>query len=243
MTARKLTSSEVDLPVAESLTYGSGETFDLSSHRRARQALDLGLLDTDSGFNVFVLGEDQSGRMTSTLAFVREQVTTRPPPDDWLYLNNFQAPGRPLPVRLPAGSGCGFLTTMAALIPKLREALTSVFGSQEYESQVKTLAERPQAEIERMTQEVRTDARGAGMSLVQTPQGPQLFPMDDEGKPVPADRLPLNHVLANQTAAHDRFWIVGLDGVTRQLAVTAFPLIATDHDFMGAVALFWEVGG
>lgn len=68
-------------------------------------------------------------------------------------------------------------------------------------------------------------------------------PTDDEGKPVPADRLPLNHVLANQTAAHDRFWIVGLDGVTRQLAVTAFPLIATDHDFMGAVALFWEVGG
>ena len=190
MTARKLTSSEVDLPVAESLTYGSGETFDLSSHRRARQALDLGLLDTDSGFNVFVLGEDQSGRMTSTLAFVREQVTTRPPPDDWLYLNNFQAPGRPLPVRLPAGSGCGFLTTMAALIPKLREALTSVFGSQEYESQVKTLAERPQAEIERMTQEVRTDARGAGMSLVQTPQGPQLFPMDDEGKPVEPDQLP-----------------------------------------------------
>ena len=108
MTARKLTAAEVDLPIAESLTYGSGETFALSSHGRARQALELGLLDTDSGFNVFVLGEDQSGRMTSTLAFVQEQVTTRPPPDDWLYLNNFQAPGRPLPVRLPAGSGCGF---------------------------------------------------------------------------------------------------------------------------------------
>lgn len=189
MTSRELTAAEVDLPAIDSLTYGSGEIFELSSHSRARQALELGLLDTDSGFNVFVLGEDQSGRMTSTLAFVREQVATLSPPDDWLYLNNFQDPGRPLPVRLPAGAGCVFLNTMAALIPKLREALSAVFGSQEYESQVKSLAERPQAEIERMTTEVRTDARSAGMDLVQTPQGPMLYPVGDEGTPVEPEQL------------------------------------------------------
>ncbi len=190
MAARELTAPEGDLPVAEDLTYGSGVIFELSSHTRARRALELGLLDSDSGFNVFVLGEDQSGRMTSTLAFVREQVATRPPPDDWLYLNNFHAPGRPLPVRLPAGTGRVFRDTMAGLIPKLRDALTTVFGSQEYEGQVKALAERPQAKIERMTQEVRTDARTAGMDLVQTPQGPQLYPLGEDGEPVDPDKLP-----------------------------------------------------
>ncbi|MBH63707.1 MAG: hypothetical protein CL569_14915 [Alphaproteobacteria bacterium] len=190
MAARELTAPEVDLPVAEDLTYGSGVIFELSSHTRARRALELGLLDSDSGFNVFVLGENQSGRMTSTLAFVREQVATRSPPDDWLYLNNFHAPGRPLPMRLPAGTGRVFRDTMAGLIPKLRDALTTVFDSQEYEGQVKALAERPQAEIERMTQEVRTDARTAGMDLVQTPQGPQLYPPGEDGKPVDPGKLP-----------------------------------------------------
>jgi hypothetical protein len=34
--------------------------------------------------------------------------------------------------------------------------------------------------------------------------------------------------------------IRGLDGVVRQLTVTAFPLEAADGAHLGAVAIFWE---
>jgi hypothetical protein len=44
--------------------------FQLSSHARARQALAFGLGITTPGFNIFVLGEPNSGRMTATMKFL-----------------------------------------------------------------------------------------------------------------------------------------------------------------------------
>jgi hypothetical protein len=41
--------------------------------------------------------------------------------------------------------------------------------------------------------------------------------------------------------AHRNFWIRGLDGGMRQIAVTAFPWKVQADRFLGALAIFWEV--
>ena len=64
-------------------------------------------------------------------------------------------------------------------------------------------------------------------------------PTDDDGAPLPPERLPLVIALREHIPAHDRFRIVGLDGVSRRLAVTAFPVLAQGDRDLGAVALFW----
>ena len=71
--------------------------FDLSSHTRANEAIKFGLKMRSKGFHVFVVGEDRSGRMTATLAYLKEYVQELPPPFDWVYLNNFSSPHRPKP--------------------------------------------------------------------------------------------------------------------------------------------------
>jgi hypothetical protein len=38
-------------------------------------------------------------------------------------------------------------------------------------------------------------------------------------------------------------WIRGLDGVARQIEVTAFPLIGQGGHRLGGVAIFWEAQG
>jgi len=63
---------------------------------------------------------------------------------------------------------------------------------------------------------------------------------DDHGNPIPASALPLAQALRHGRPAHGAFWIRGLDGQPRRIAVTAFPLIGQARRNLGAIALFWE---
>jgi PAS domain-containing protein len=65
--------------------------------------------------------------------------------------------------------------------------------------------------------------------------------VDQDGKPMNPEDLPIMIALTQRHPAHNRFWIRGLDGALRQIEVTAFPLNAQAHRFLGAVAIFWEV--
>ena len=65
-------------------------------------------------------------------------------------------------------------------------------------------------------------------------------PVDQGGVPLPPDELPLMIALSKRHPAHRIFWIEGLDGVLREIEVTAFPLIGQADRFLGAIAIFWE---
>jgi PAS domain-containing protein len=70
--------------------------------------------------------------------------------------------------------------------------------------------------------------------------GRMFSPVDEEGKPIPLDVLPLTKVLRDLQPGHMEFTITGLDDQQRRIAVTAFPLFARANEFVGAVAIFWE---
>jgi PAS domain-containing protein len=67
-----------------------------------------------------------------------------------------------------------------------------------------------------------------------------FHPMDHQRVLMPADELPLMIALAKRHPAHKLFWIEGLDGVLREIEVTAFPLVGQAERFLGAIAIFWE---
>lgn len=67
-------------------------------------------------------------------------------------------------------------------------------------------------------------------------------PVDEKGRPMDPEKLPLMIALLRQRPAHSNFWINSLDGATRQIEVTAFPLNAQADRFLGAIAIFWEIG-
>ena len=66
-------------------------------------------------------------------------------------------------------------------------------------------------------------------------------PYDSTGTPLFPDDLPLVIALTERSPAHKTFWIHGMDESLRQIEVTAFPLIGQGGNFLGAVAIFWEV--
>ena len=66
-------------------------------------------------------------------------------------------------------------------------------------------------------------------------------PFDDRGQPIAPADLPLMITLATRLPAHKRFRIVGHDGVSRRIEVTAIPIAGLTGAFLGAAALFWEL--
>lgn len=65
-------------------------------------------------------------------------------------------------------------------------------------------------------------------------------PTDPQGQPIPPEELPIALAVRHRRPAQDTLWILGLDGVTRRLSMTAIPLQGPDERLIGAVAVFWE---
>lgn len=173
---KALTASAVGFP-AFPAGRGNGRqgpekaVFELTSHRRAREALDFALDITDHGFNVFVLGEDRTGRMTQTLAYLDAAMAERPAPPDWVYLNNFRAANQPRPYQLPAGQGCRLQARLTQMVALLRDALAKAFDSDEYKAQVQSKGEEMQRDVTRLLAEMRAEAQQHGLDLIRAPDG------------------------------------------------------------------------
>jgi PAS domain-containing protein len=66
-------------------------------------------------------------------------------------------------------------------------------------------------------------------------------PVDQAGKPIVPQELPLMIAMTQYHPAHKGFWIRGLDQKIRQIELTAFPLLGQSGNISGAVSIFWEV--
>jgi PAS domain-containing protein len=68
-----------------------------------------------------------------------------------------------------------------------------------------------------------------------------FIPRDQEGARLAPEELPLVIALKERRPAHRRFYIRGLDGVLREIEVSALPILGQAGRYLGAMAMFWEV--
>ena len=82
-----------------------------------------------------------------------------------------------------------------------------------------------------------------GVSMPADEWSTAFEPVGADGSPLPLEHLPLGIALNRREPAHLVFRIVGRDGVAREIEVTAFPLFAHADEFVGAMAIFWQLPG
>ncbi|MGH2943717.1 MAG: PAS domain-containing protein [Solirubrobacteraceae bacterium] len=70
--------------------------------------------------------------------------------------------------------------------------------------------------------------------------GTLFAPIGDDGRPVTIGRLPLTVALNEERPAHARLRIRSVDGCTRDIEVSALPIVG-HGGVCGALAIFWEV--
>ena len=64
-------------------------------------------------------------------------------------------------------------------------------------------------------------------------------PLDNNGKEIPPENLPLVQTLGNKKPAHGSFWIESLSGENHKLEVSSIPINGRAERFLGALAIFW----
>lgn len=189
MTAKILSADDLGLPEFAPGAREDGNIFDLSSHERAREALELALSMSEPGFNVFVLGENRSGRLTSTVDFLTEAAGSGPSPDDWVYLNNFRQLSEPVAVRLPAGNGRKFRSALQGLVGGLMQALRAAFSGEAFQKHMQSEGEGAQNALNAEMKAIQDAAREKGLDILQSEQGHMIVATDDKGEAVPAEKM------------------------------------------------------
>ncbi len=176
--------------------------FDLSSHERAKEAIEFGLKMRNKRFHIFVIGEDRSGRMTTTMNYLQEYVKSLPSPPDWVYVNNFLESHRPIPFKLPSGQGVYLKTKTLELLQNTSTILRKIFTSNQFCKQTDNLSQYLQLQIDQQTQDLQNLAKAKGFELVSNIDGLslELQEGEDENKS-PKDLVTLRNSLTRLSIA------------------------------------------
>ncbi|MDP6831702.1 MAG: AAA family ATPase [Alphaproteobacteria bacterium] len=143
---------------------------------RAVEALSFGIGMEKDGYNLFVLGPRATGRHTIARSFLERRAEGEAAPDDWAYVNNFEAPHKPRALRLPAGRAGSLRQDMARLIEELLIAIPAAFQTDEYKTRREAIQEEFQERQETAFGAIQEEARKRDLALVRTPMGLALAP-------------------------------------------------------------------
>lgn len=99
---------------------------------RAETAARFGLGMDQPNYNLFVLGEVGSGRSSLLKQAMFEAAKSKRVPPDLCYLHNFDAPEKPLALRLPAGEGRLLRQLLAQAVKTLQADIPQCLEGQEF---------------------------------------------------------------------------------------------------------------
>jgi len=99
---------------------------------RATEALELGIRTPQPGYNLYLAGESGTGRVRYVMEYLAPLAAVADPPQDWLYVNNFDNPSEPRAIALPHKQGSAFLKDIDKLIEEILATFPAVFEHPTY---------------------------------------------------------------------------------------------------------------
>ncbi|MEN9896675.1 MAG: hypothetical protein RLZZ66_324 [Pseudomonadota bacterium] len=130
---------------------------------RAQSALEFGLAMPNSGYNIFVMGEAGSGRLSMIMQYLATIAPSQSAPASYAYVDNFDNPREPIAIELPAECGQDFCKAIESLITNVLATFPAAFENPSYQ-QKKTAVERQFVHTYRDATE-RIDARARELNI------------------------------------------------------------------------------
>jgi len=151
----------------------------LVGQERAFEAIQFGMRVDKGGFNLFVIGPNGARMQDAVKALLADEAKKSPSPSDWVYVNNFAEPGRPVAIELPTGRARMFHEAMHKLIDDLTTALPAVFQSEDYQTRRGAIDASFQKKQGEAFSALRDKAAEKDIVLLRTPLGFALAPAKD----------------------------------------------------------------
>jgi len=99
---------------------------------RAISALSHGINISQPGYNLYIAGPVGSSRVAHVRTFLKPLASSRPTPNDWLYVNNFDNALEPRAISMPPKQGAQFMKDMENLMESLLSLFPTVFENPSY---------------------------------------------------------------------------------------------------------------
>ena len=167
----------------------------LIGQERAIRAIQFGLELDKPGYNLFVTGLTGTGKASAikrhleSIIGERDATGAQSPISDWCYVHNFTDPDRPRILRLPPGQGKRTQQAVEDLLRSLKEELPRIFAGDEYTAQRKRTEEEGRTAYQQKLQKMEKEVREQSFGLQFSPAGVNLFPLNREGGPLPAEEF------------------------------------------------------
>ena len=100
---------------------------------RASGAIQFGVAMHRAGYNMYVMGESGTGRMSYLRKYLETEAKRQSPSDDWAYVNNFDNAREPKVLKLPAGLGSDLQKDFESFIDKLLMTFPAAFENPTYQ--------------------------------------------------------------------------------------------------------------
>ncbi len=155
---------------------------------RALDAIDFGSSISAQGFNLFVIGPDALRMRENVRAVLQKRASAMPAPADWVYVNNFSIPHKPVAIKLPPSRAVIFRDKMHELIEDLKLALPAAFENSDYQNQRAAIEESARDSQEKAFAGLRDKAVQRSLAIIRTPMGFGLVPVRN-GKVVQPDEF------------------------------------------------------
>ncbi|MGH7188288.1 MAG: AAA family ATPase, partial [Acetobacteraceae bacterium] len=160
----------------------------LLGQERASEAIRFGTAVGTRGFNIFAVGASGAEVRPAVAAMLSEASALRVCPPDWVYVNNFSAPNRPVAIALPPGRAPEFEKAMRRLATDLKGALAAAFESEDYQRRRGAVEGQFRGRTERAFKALGEAAEAKGTAILRTQTGFAVAPAD-AGKVVPPDEF------------------------------------------------------
>lgn len=160
------------------------ESVETIGQGRALSSIDFGLNLDSKGFNIFILGESGTGKLTTIKSILSKKAIEEPVSRDWCYVYNFKDPDIPLAISLEPGMASIFHKDMEELVRILKVDIPKIFESKEYEKQKSRIVEEFQKRQKQIFSGLDEDAEEKGFSIRKPVSGLVVVPVKQNGEPL-----------------------------------------------------------
>lgn len=144
---------------------------------RALEAIRFGTRMDKSGYNIFALGPHGAGMRDGVIRHLQSIVGKRPVPGDWVYVNNFTDPNKPIALRTTAGRAEALRSGVADLIQDLRGSIPAILESEEYKKRLAAINANYTQHQGQAFEALRIKAEAKNITLLSTPSGFAFAPL------------------------------------------------------------------
>ncbi len=161
---------------------------------RALAAIDFCINVNSDGYNLFCVGPEGTGKTSLIKRQLTKAAKKRKTPDDWCYINNFEAPHKPKALRLPPGKGGVFAKDIEKLLESLKVVIPAAFEGEEYKNRLKVIEEHFNDQKASYFNDLQLKTKGKNVSVLRMPVGLVVAPTKDGEVITPEafDNLPEN---------------------------------------------------